>query len=211
MSTEHVQKLAQLNQRIHTVDEELAKLDQTFTDFACEFDGINGRDALKKADRLEQRMTELRRERTLSVLAQKKVQEEEQAEADAEVAEEKRKKQVAAKQHADAIIALHGDIDTALLKLKDLFVRRRECLQSLAETAIVDHSVINRISAKGVASAAACHVGLHRFLPLEVVAPSSFRPLTSTNEVLALGGIGQGNGSSGTRRVRLDNGNGADK
>jgi hypothetical protein len=141
----------------------------------------------------------------LALAAQKKVQEAEQLELEQETAEEKRKKEIAAKQHADAIIALHGEIDTALIKLRDLFVRRKECLQALAETSIVDHSVINRISAKGVASAAACHVGLHRFLPLEVVAPSSFRPLVSVNEVLALGGIDKGNGNgNGRPRVRLN-------
>ncbi len=203
MTTTHEAKLAELSARVTAIDAEVASLDSKYADLASSFESANSRDALKQASGIELKVTELRREKMLALAAQKKVTEQaKEAEAEAEQAA-KQAQRVAAKGFADQICALHGEIDGELVRLRELFERRRECLRQLAETGVIDWATCTKLGSKGQHAAAACYAQLHKFIPLEIVAPGSFRTLTSANPLLQ--GMGR---EHGQERVRLNGGGG---
>jgi hypothetical protein len=139
--------------------------------------------------RRQQRIDELRCEKALALAAQKKIiQQQQQEQAEAEQAA-RRERTFEAARHADAIAALNVRIDEALHSLADLFAQRSNALEALASTGVVDPAFINRVQSKESVTAAACHVNLHKFIPLETVAQQSHRPLAGANSVLL--GIGK--------------------
>jgi hypothetical protein len=145
--------------------------------------------ALKEIILLDQQYDGLRRERdTLSsaiehaeTLQRKEIVDEEQKHL--------QQREIEAHNHAAAIAALNCEIDQLLVGLRQVFERRASLLVGLARTELVDPSFVARFGNKAGATRAACCAGLHRYLALETVAPSSMHPLASTNETLL--GIGK--------------------
>jgi hypothetical protein len=98
-------------------------------------------------------------------------------------------RQIEAHNHAQAIAALNCEIDEVLVQLRAIFERRASLLVGLARTELVDPRFVARFGNKAGATRAACCAGLHRYLALETVSPTSMHPLGSTNEILL--GIGK--------------------
>jgi len=113
---------------------------------------------------------------------------EKQREFDAEAAQ-RRALQAEAHKHAQAIIALNGELDTMLLRLREAFERRATALRHLADTGLVDTNLLLKFSHRTGPTAAAAHAGLNKFLHLEMVPVASLRTLADSNPILA--GIGK--------------------
>jgi hypothetical protein len=181
-------RLSGLRDRVMALDASLAKLTDDLAEVANGFDPGN-EPALQKAAAIEQLISKLKAEKALTLAAFGRLEErrrEEQAEAEQQA---KRGQQVEAKRLADQVAALNVRIDQALHGLVDLFAQRAFALQAMGRTGVVDFAFCNRLQTKGPITAAACAVGLHKFVDIVTVAPGSHRSLASINAVLA--GIGK--------------------
>jgi hypothetical protein len=65
-----------------------------------------------------------------------------------------------------------------------MFERRRDQLARLADTGVADLTMIMKLSHKSMASAAAAHAGLAKFLSMEMTPTVAQRPLATSNEIL---------------------------
>jgi hypothetical protein len=208
MNQTHEARLAGLRDRVVAIDASLAALDNDYAELASQFDSGNT-EALQKAAAIEQLISKLKAEKALNLAAAGKVEQlraQQQAEAEREA---NRQKNAEARRLAQQVMALNERIDQRLRDLHDLFVERNGTLQVLGRTGVVDLGFANKLQTKGPITAAACAVGLHKYIDIVTVAPSSLRPLANVNTVLA--GIGKQASEdqpepSGTPRRRLQNG-----
>jgi hypothetical protein len=115
--------------------------------------------------------------------------------------QKRRQREVEAHNHAQAIAALNCEIDEVLVQLRAIFERRASLLVGLARTELVDPTFVARFGNKAGATRAACCAGLHRYLALETVAPSSMVPLASTNPTLL--GIGKASFDDKSQRIKF--------
>jgi hypothetical protein len=173
--------LAELRQRIVTIEASIASLDK---DFAALGGARGDQAAMKKSATIQERINELRCEKALALAAQKKViQQQQQEQAEAEQAA-KRERAAEAACHAHALAAINVRIDQLLESLADLFAQRSNALHLFASTAVADPAFINRLQSKESLAAAACYVNLHQFIALETVASQSHEPLAHANPLL---------------------------
>jgi hypothetical protein len=180
---------AELQNRISQIDAEISKLDEDFTALAASFNGTDGRASLKAAERIEQRLIQLRREKALTIASQAHVTREQLAEKEAQAEADRRAVQATAKQLAEGICSANAAIDQMLKQLFEAFQRRASLFHDLGNTGLIDSAVINKLAGKGAATRAACAAHLHAHLALEKVAQGSFVTLSSTNPILL--GIGR--------------------
>jgi hypothetical protein len=90
---------------------------------------------------------------------------------------------------------------TPSLHLCGLFERRASLLSALAKIEVVDPLFTTRLAGKGVATRAACHANLHKYLDLTTCAPSSMLPLASTNPLLL--NVGKTSDDRSQQRVKF--------
>jgi hypothetical protein len=183
MSTPSESKLTELRSRAAEIDVEVANLDREFANLAGAFD-VGDKSALKRADSIEQQTNALRRERAILIARQHNLHVQRQAEAKAAEQEERRKQEIAAKQIADALAALHVDLDRALVGLREQLERRASLLGQLSNSGAANTTLLPKLLGKASVTRAACAAGLHRHIGIETVAPQSFQPLASINQVL---------------------------
>jgi hypothetical protein len=105
------QRQTELQSRLSQIDSEISKLDEDFTQLAASWSGTDGAASMKAAERIEQRLNQLRREKALTIAAQSHVTREQLTERDKEAEQARRALQAKAKTHADAVITLNNEID----------------------------------------------------------------------------------------------------
>jgi hypothetical protein len=187
MSTVHEGKLTEMQQRIVAIDAEIGRLDGQYSECASRFD-IGDEGSMKQAAILEARIDKLRRERQLIGRAQVQIGEKQQQELIQAELDEKRRKLIEAKQHADLAVQANVEIDRALVNLRELFARRAVALHALIATGQCEPIIIGKLLGKPCATRAACHARLQTIISIESTAPTSFAPLASANAMLL--GIG---------------------
>jgi hypothetical protein len=194
----HEAKLNELQARVVEIDRMIQNLDSDFADLASDFPNSN---ALKRASGIEQRITDLRREKMLALAATARIEQQQKAEqAQAEQAAQ-RERASAARTIAEQIMRLHEAIDSQLAKLCEQCAERVNLLAALGRTDLVDPQLIMKLSGRAPMTRACCAANLHVHIELQAVSPQGRLPLSSCNELL------QGIGRDGSRpvRVRLEN------
>jgi hypothetical protein len=180
---------AELQNRITQLDADIAACDQKFLELASAFNSIDSQASLKQAAALETKLSELRREKSLTLAAQSHVTKLQLAERDKAAEADRRALLATAMQAADGVVTLNNEIDEHLIKLRQLFERRAALFREMGGTGCVDSVTINRLGGKGAATRAFCATGLHAYVSVEKVAQGSFVTLASTNPILL--GIGR--------------------
>jgi hypothetical protein len=113
-----------------------------------------------------------------------------------------------AKRIADAVIALNGELDAELVRLREMFERRMSLLRELAATGVAE-AVVTRLQGKGPVTRACCAARLHAHIALEKVAQGSFVTLASTNPILMGVGRDRPDGSADLLASNKSNGGAA--
>ena len=198
----HESKMTELQQRVIEIEASIRQLDEEYADIAGQF-GTGDRSALKQAAAIEQKITDLRREKQLNSVAQVRIEQQQKDEQEQAEQQANHQKQIEARQYADAIAAINVELDRLLIQLRAQFERRHSLITQLGRTNVVDTSLVNRLISKSAPTRAACAAGLAKFLSLEVPAPGSLIPLAGVNQILI--GVGK---SAAPERPRL---NGGDK
>jgi hypothetical protein len=193
----HAAKLNELQSRIADIDTMIRNLDDDYAQAAASFPG-NG--ALRKAAAIEQRVTDLRREKALALAATVRIEQEQKAAAAAAEQAVKAQRASKARDIAVSIMQLHGEIDQQLKALCEQCARRVSLLAQLAQTELVDAGLVMRLSARAPVTRAACYHGLDRWLELQAVSPQGRIALQDSNSLLS--GIGA---PAAPTRVRLGN------
>jgi len=207
MSQPHEEKLSALNDRIGAIDASLAKLDDDYIEAATGFDGVNGKESLRRAESIEAKQSALRREKALAIAAQAKVEELQRQQQQQLEQEQRHAQEIEAKGYADQIMALNVTIDQALAALGEQFARRANSLRAFQATGVGNATLLSKLSGKGPATRACCAAGLHEHIDLATVSPQGRLPLASANPVL----IGIGRDAVPPRVQLRPNGNGAHK
>src|SRR5271166_4368802 len=101
MSQPHEEKLSALNDRIGAIDASLAKLDDDYIEAATGFDGVNGKESLRRAESIEAKQSALRREKALAIAAQAKVEELQRQQQQQLEQEQRHAQEIEAKGYAD--------------------------------------------------------------------------------------------------------------
>jgi hypothetical protein len=217
MTTPHESRLAELAQRVVTIDSEIASLDSQYAELAARFD-TGSTETLRRAEQIEVKTTGLRRERALVNAACARIEELQKTELIAAEEQAKRQRLAEARKHADAAMALNVRCDEAMRALADLFAQRSNALHALASSGAVSSVTINKLTNKSAATRAACAARLHQFIALETCAPGSMQPLASSNTVLQVGRAvaetSEPNGDAGIeqrRPLRKSSSNGGDR
>ena len=204
MSTPHAAKLNELQQRCVAIDADIASLDEQFADLASGFES-GDQQALKQAASIEQRITDLRRERMLALAASQKLEREQKAKlAEAEQAI-KSERAAQARDLARRIMDTHVAIDAQLKQLAEQCRQRQDLLSALGQHSESYLAVVMRLSQRAPMTRAACFHGLHKYIQLEVVSPQGMIALSDSNALLSGIGREQTNGSqpAAPTRVRL--------
>jgi hypothetical protein len=179
-------KQGALQSRIEAIDGEIGQIGEQFEQLAQQFASVDRIASLKAAAALETRLTGLRQEKALALKAQAHCTAEQlQASAD-EVDKQRRVVAAEARQLADGVCLLNGEIDAFLAKLRQMFERRAALLHQLAATGIANSTTVTKLQGKQAITRACCAHGLHKFIALEMVAPQSHVALATSN-VLLLG------------------------
>jgi hypothetical protein len=187
MTSTHEAKLTELRERVAVIDRDIARLDNEFSDLAARFD-TGSQSALKEAAIIEQTISRLRSEKTLSLAAVEKLGEAQQrAQAEAERAG-KRRLLIQAKQIADQAAQTNVEIDRMLVGLREAFQRRAAALHALIATGQCEPTIIGKLLSKPVCTRAVCKAGLQTIFAIETTSATSFAPLASANPMLL--GIG---------------------
>jgi hypothetical protein len=200
-------RIQELNRRVSEIDEALGILDSEYNSIAANFSSAD-RETLRQAERLEQKVSWLKRERDLAVKATEQVQQQAKDETAAAEAGQRRATQTKAREICDALATLNVEIDDMLLLLRQALERRANCLRELAMTETATPIVV-KLQQKQVVDRAAAFAGLHRFLTLSTPAPGSFVQLRNANQILV--GVGReaapvlinGGGTAEPARKRL--------
>ena len=178
-------RMAELSSRVQTIDAALGDLDAKYLELAGRWD-INDQGLLKEASIIETRITNLKRQKALTLAAGAQLELKRQAEAEAAEQAERDAKRREAKQHADAICSLNVEVDRTFNNLTALLSQRTAALKALGNTGIVSDVLTNRMQSKGPVTAAACHAGLARHIDIVAVANTSLRPLADSNRALGI-------------------------
>jgi hypothetical protein len=158
--------------------------------------------ALKELERIDAEEATLVRERELTSLAAAEARRL-QAEQQFEAAQEQQNRRVAdARKAADAVLALDQEIDDALIKLRELFERRKCCVDSLKASGIAPGYAVNRLYHKLGPTCAAHKAGLRDYFSIELVGPQQVATLVSVDHWLERPLISD-NGS-GVQEVELE-------
>jgi hypothetical protein len=174
----------ELQNRIGTIDSEMAELDAQYLALAAELNSTNGTASLKCAETIERRLEALRREKSLALSAQdhinKLLLDQQQQEAD----EDRRRLAAQAKELGDALCTLNSELDAELVRLREMFERRASILHKLGATGVVEQAFITKLQGRSGPTRAFCASGLHKFISVEKVGQTSFVSLASVNPVL---------------------------
>jgi len=133
--------------------------------------------ALKQIGQLDADAAKLHREKEtlLDAIEQLKQQ---QRDSEAEAAKlERQRREAAARQLADAVLKVSGEIDDALNTLHSMFEQRSRLLHELADTKIVEAGYLQRLHRRFIATSAARAAQLQQFIEIEHVAPGQVRSL----------------------------------
>jgi hypothetical protein len=189
-------KLHELQERVIEIDKIIKNLDTDYADLAADFPN-NG--ALKRAAAIEQRVTDLRREKALAIAATARIEQEQKAKiAEAEQAA-KREHASKARAIAEQIMRLHEAIDQQLQTLAAQCAERVGLLAALGRTDLVDPQLIMKLAGRGPVTRAFCAANLHVHVELQAVSPQGRLPLSSCNSLLA--GIGREHGNNHRSRL----------
>jgi hypothetical protein len=184
----YTERIAALKQRISTIGTQLASVADRRKSYALAASD-NDTTAIKEITALDFEADTLRKDAaTLSSALETAEALDKQNALDLEQ-QQLQRRQIEAHNHAQAIAALNCEIDEVLVQLRAIFERRASLLVGLARTELVDPTFVARFGNKSLPTRAACAAGLHKFLALETVAPSSMVPLASSNPTLL--GIGR--------------------
>jgi hypothetical protein len=202
MSTPQEQqtKLSELQSRIVEIDRMIQNLDNDFADCANDFPSST---SLRRASGIEQRITDLRREKMLALAATAKLEQTQKA-AMAEAAQAVERAQASkARTIAEQLMQLHESIDQQLRVLAESCLQRQNLLSALGRSAEAYLAVATRLSQRAPLTRAACYHGLHKFIQLEAVSPQGMIALSDANSLLS--GIGREHGNGQPTRARLGN------
>jgi hypothetical protein len=200
-------RVTELQTRIAAIDASLADLDAQWNSLAA--GDITDQSTLKAAAIIETRIGNLKREKALVLAAGAQLELKREAEQEQVEKEAKRKQLLEAKQLSDQIASVHVEIDRQLLSLREAFAKRATLLRALSATGQCDATFVNKLLGKASPTRAACHARLHDVLAMEVPAPGSQVPLSSSNVVLLAIGKDLEPDPPPLQRRRLKNGDGA--
>jgi hypothetical protein len=174
----------ELQNRISQIDAAISALDAEFLNLAAEFHSEDGVASLKQAEQIEQRLTQLRREKAVVIAAQGHTTREQLREKEARAEADRRARQDECRQHAEAAAALSVECDEFLQKCRELLERRASHLHALGCLG-ANPAILAKLG-KSALTRAACFHGLSKYIDINRCAPSSLCTLASTN-VLVLG------------------------
>jgi hypothetical protein len=195
-----------LQSRIESIDQEIARVDESFAELAREFTGVNGQASLRQAAALESKLVQLRQEKSLAMAAQAHVTQEQLNEKQQEADKARRATLAKAKEISGGVITLNDEIDQALVQLRQMLERRFGLLSELAATGAVDQAFVVKLQSRAGPTRACCWAGLAKFVSLEKVATQSWLALASVNPVLL--GIGKDSAPQGDNVTLRTNGGG---
>jgi hypothetical protein len=179
----HEAKLSQLQQRVGEIDAAIAALDSQYLELAGRFDS-HDKHLLQQAEQIEEKGAKLRRERAVCLAAAGQVEQQRQREQVEQEQQARRKLQIEARQHADAVCVINTRIDEALQALADLIAQRSNAVRALIDTGEGNGDWLRKQLGKPVLTRAMCNFGLHRTIDIVGVAATSHAPLSSANRVL---------------------------
>jgi hypothetical protein len=173
---------------------QIAKLGQRAVALKDQLSGIKGKrsalaplalaqdkSALTKLAALDDETTRLRRETELTALAIDEVNRLQTA-AEQEAARQRRADiEQAILQEAGIIMSSDKDIDATLIRLRELFERRKRAATALAGLRAVSGHLTNRLHQRFGPTAAAMHAGLRSYLSFETVPLAHVRPLSESD------------------------------
>jgi hypothetical protein len=174
----------ELQTRITQLDADIAACDANFAEPASAFNSIDSAASLKQAAALETKLSELRREKSLTLSAQAHVTKLQLHAKELEAQQARQSLLAEANKISNAICTLNNELDEQLVKLLQMFERRAALFHELAATNLIDSVAVNRLSGKGASTRACCAARLHSFISIEKTATQSFVTLASTNAVL---------------------------
>jgi hypothetical protein len=181
------QRQAELQSRLASIDAEISKLDDEFTALAASFSGTDSQSALRAAEQIERKLMELRREKSVVILAQGHTTRAQLAEKEAQADKDRRALQAERQQHVDALAALSAECDDFMTRIRGLLERRQNHIHSLGMLG-ANPAILAKLG-KPALTRSACYHGLAKFFALERVASASLLPLSSTQTLVA--GLGK--------------------
>jgi hypothetical protein len=159
--------------------------------------------ATKAISDIDFQIDSLRREEATVRSAEEVATALEKQEALDEQRKQQREREVAAHNVAAAVAALHTEIDTRLIELREAFERRAALLAELSRSELADPSLLGKLSSRSPATRACCHHGLDAFIAVERVSVSGRMPLADANALLAGIGKAPDPADKPNKRVRL--------
>jgi hypothetical protein len=180
-------KMAALNTRVEDLDKDIAELQHRRESLAVDYAAGN-KSAQKECAQIELAESAAKRERDylkLSISQLTQLAQDEQA-AVLEAVEEQR--QLKAADLAESLCDVNSAIDSKLAELKSLLQLRADNLNSLRGLNVIDPMYVSRMGRSTVTAAFAA-AGLHKFIAMDVPAPTSIRPMSDGNCFLS--GIGK--------------------
>src|SRR5262249_36187292 len=126
-AAQETQLSASLRSRTAEIDVAIANLDREFATLAHAFD-VGDQAALRKASAIEQQIAQLRREKLIIAGREQRIAQEQQDQAAQAEQEQRNEQLVQAKQLADAITALHVDLDRLMNTLREKLTQRASAL-----------------------------------------------------------------------------------
>jgi hypothetical protein len=195
----------QLQEQVAALDRDIAQVDTDYQELVGKL-ASGDKNALAKADQLDQKRSVLLRSKAMNIAACGLLEQQRQQEQEEQQRESDRRKRTEAKQIADQIMAANVEIDRMLVVLREQFEARANALRALGNTGIVDQAFANKLMAKGPLTAAAQNAGLHRFVDIVTVATASVRALATSNSILINVGRDVEEPSNNVPRRRLANG-----
>jgi hypothetical protein len=197
-------KIGEFNKRIADIAVKLTALTDRRKSYAFAAAQGDTRAAKQIGDVDFEEASLVKEQQTLNSAIETALALEKQHELEARAAED-RARAVEAYSAARGVVTINEELDLALIHLREMFERRALVLRSLANTGLVDASLLMRLSNKAGPTSAAHAAGLGRHINLDMVPVVAQRPLADSNAVLlGIGAPPNGNGkANGNGRVRV--------
>jgi hypothetical protein len=181
--SDYATRIAEMARRVSGIDLRLKSINDERISHSIEA-AQGSTSALKKVAALDAEADQLCKSRSILTnaadLLDAQLREEEQAAA----AADREQRSAEARKVGAALCALNGEIDLAMVQLRQMFERREAMVCELGGLGGINPSTVKMQCSKEPASAAARYAGLARFLAIEPVTVSAIRPLASSNGIL---------------------------
>jgi hypothetical protein len=186
--SDYASKISALRERLGAVSKQLVSLADKRRSYSLAATEGNA-EAAKQISDLDFASDALRREEATvgsAIEIAEALSRQEQQDIEARARHER---QVAAYKVSRAVITLNEEVDMRLVQLREAFERRAGLLVELADTEVVDRTVVMKLAGRTGPTAASHSAGLGRFINLDMMPVVSHRPLADSNELLL--GIGE--------------------